>query len=215
MPKKNIANIYDAPKSNVQFSEGQKSKGILDDYAERQHITFKSLNDRWEDLRTPSNLVKISATKPPEWTDYRGGQVLAFGDEAINEEVVFFTIQMPHGWKEGSGIRPHIHLVPEDATAGNARFLLTYSWANKDGVFGAESSETITCAMPGVANTHKLYSFTEIAGTGKEISSILVCSLTRKSSDVLDTFDGKSVYFLEVDFHYLIDSTGSRQELIK
>lgn len=38
---KNIANIYNPPKSNTQFSEGQKSKGILDDYGERQNVSTK------------------------------------------------------------------------------------------------------------------------------------------------------------------------------
>ena len=33
-----LANIFNPPKSNVQFSEGQKSKGILDDFAVRKNI---------------------------------------------------------------------------------------------------------------------------------------------------------------------------------
>lgn len=38
---RNIANLYDPPKSNTQFIEGHKSKGILDDYAERQNVSSK------------------------------------------------------------------------------------------------------------------------------------------------------------------------------
>jgi len=41
-PRK-IENFFDAPKSNVQFSEGQKSKGILDDYAQRKVLRTKEL----------------------------------------------------------------------------------------------------------------------------------------------------------------------------
>ena len=41
MGKKNIANIYNPPKSNTQFSEGEKSKGILDDYAVRADVATK------------------------------------------------------------------------------------------------------------------------------------------------------------------------------
>ncbi|KKL16487.1 hypothetical protein LCGC14_2495030, partial [marine sediment metagenome] len=41
MGKKNIANLYDPPKSSVQFNEGQKSKGILDDYAVRGDVATK------------------------------------------------------------------------------------------------------------------------------------------------------------------------------
>ena len=36
-PRK-IENLFNKPKSNVQFSEGQKSKGILDDFAVRKNI---------------------------------------------------------------------------------------------------------------------------------------------------------------------------------
>lgn len=36
--KPGMSRMFDAPKSNVQFSEGQKSKGILDDFAERQNV---------------------------------------------------------------------------------------------------------------------------------------------------------------------------------
>jgi len=35
---KNIANIYNPPKSNTQFIEGHKSKGILDDFAVRKSV---------------------------------------------------------------------------------------------------------------------------------------------------------------------------------
>lgn len=36
--KPGMSRMFDAPKQNVQFSEGQKSKGILDDFAERQNV---------------------------------------------------------------------------------------------------------------------------------------------------------------------------------
>lgn len=35
---RNMENVFTPPKSNVQFSEGQKSKGILDDYAVRKNL---------------------------------------------------------------------------------------------------------------------------------------------------------------------------------
>lgn len=38
MAKKNIANLYDPPKSKTQFIEGHKSKGILDDFSVRSSV---------------------------------------------------------------------------------------------------------------------------------------------------------------------------------
>ena len=38
---RNLVNIYNPPKSNTTFSEGIKSKGILDDHAVRQVLQTK------------------------------------------------------------------------------------------------------------------------------------------------------------------------------
>ena len=170
----------------------------------------------WDDCRTPVNAIKINKDKPPTWVSYMGSEVLSFADQAIagNEESVEFTVQLPHSYKEGSSLRPHIHWLAEDNTAGNARWQLTYAWANLNGIF-ATSSETITAAAPAVANKHTFSEFTPINGDGKLASSILLGSLKRKSSEATDTLDGKNAYFLEFDIHYVMDSIGSKTDLNK
>ena len=172
------------------------------------------LNTYWEDLRVTVNSVKVSGTRPPEWTDYKGGQVLAFEDQAVegNEEIVYFTVQLPHAWKYGSDLHAHVHWVPEDNTAGNVRWKLTASWANIGGVFPTETEYTVDAAAPAVADTHSLAELGELDGTGKTLSSMIVCSLSRNSSHANDTLTGKDAYLLEIDFHYEIDSFGSDNE---
>lgn len=39
--QRRMENVFDPPKSQTQFSEGHKSKGILDDYAERQNVSTR------------------------------------------------------------------------------------------------------------------------------------------------------------------------------
>jgi hypothetical protein len=171
----------------------------------------------WDDFRVSINALKVSGSKPPSWTSYKGGEVLAFSDQAVagNEEVVFFTIQMPHHWKLGTDVEAHVHWVPEDNSTGNVRWQLTYSWANEGAAFPAQTSITVNAAAPGVADIHTYSEFPTISGTGKGMSSMMICELRRNSSNAADTFTGKSAYLLEFDLHYEIDSFGSDTESSK
>jgi hypothetical protein len=53
-----------------------------------------------------------------------------------------------------------------------------------------------------------------IDGTGKRVSSILLCHFYRQGADATDTFAG-SAALLSVDFHYEIDSFGSDGQYTK
>lgn len=175
-------------------------------------LPFRLSDPAWDDLRVSVNSVKLAGVRDPEWVSYRDGLVLSFGDEAVNEEIVFFTVQLPHAWKEGTDIEAHVHWVPEDNATGNVRWLLTYSWANIGGAFGASAPLPVNGAAPGVANVHALAELGTIAGAGKTLSSMLVCSLKRESGNAGDTFTGKNAYLLEIDFHYQVDKFGSDNE---
>lgn len=172
--------------------------------------------DAWEDLRVPVNAVKVGPTKVPTLTAYKGSHVYAFADQALaaNEEQITFAVQLPHSYLEGSAIYPHVHWVGQDNTAGNVRWELSYSWANIGSAFPGAQSIYITDANLDT-DVHNIASFLPITGTGKTISSMLLCALSRNSSNALDTFNGKSAYLLEVDFHFQVDSHGSREELTK
>ena len=175
----------------------------------------------WDNLRVPINSVKVSGTKPPTWTSYKGGEVLAFSDQAIagNEENVFFTIQLPHTYKEGSDIYCHVHWVPEDNAGGDVYWALSYSWASVDTAFPAATTIYKASAAGTTTDAHILSTFATIdgdpAGVNFLISSMLICQLRRNSSDVKDTYTGKSAYLLEFDVHYQVDALGSTSELVK
>jgi len=174
----------------------------------------------WDDLRTPVNMLKFSDTKPPVWTSYKGSYVAAFEDQAVNYQSVYWTWQLPHEWEMGTHIVPHIHTVPEDGGAGDVRWEFTYSIAKKDATFPLESTIHITQVMPEVADQHTYFELATISGVElgtnpEDISTMLLCSLSRRSDQIEDTYEGKSVYLLEVDMHYLKDAWGSRLELTK
>lgn len=82
----------------------------------------------WDDLRAPATAIRLPASGffNPAETGYKGGIVLAFGDEATNEEEAEFLFQLPHTYKQETAIYPHVHWVGEDSTAGNVKWGLEY-----------------------------------------------------------------------------------------
>ena len=168
----------------------------------------------WDDVRVPISGVRLPAAAAPTWTAYKGSQVLAF--DGTSTDTIFVVVQLPHMYKQGTDIDVHVHWVPEDATAGNVKWQVTYSWANWSEAFPAETTATVVVAAPEVADVHTKADIIEtISGTGKTISSMLLCSLSRLGGDVEDTYNAKDAYLLEVDFHYQKDTLGSRTETVK
>lgn len=200
----------------VEFPDAIIEKqGYLD-----PHITILNNNLRlnepvWDDLRVPVNSVKVPAASYPDWVAYKGGLVLAFGDQAVegNEEIVYFTVQMPHNWKTGSNILPHVHWTVDDTGSGDAVWKLTYSWANINSVFPTETPDTITDTFDGTSGKHLITSFNEIDASGMNLSSMLICSLRRNSSNAADTLTSQDIILLEIDIHYQIDRLGSKYEI--
>lgn len=162
-----------------------------------------------EDLKFPATSVKVSGSKPPTWTSYKGGEVLAFSDQAVagNEEIVYFNVQVPHGRAANTDVEFHVHWVGEDNTAGDARWALTYSWANIAATFPTEQTLTADCAN-AATDEHLIHSLGKLTGTGKTRSSMIICSLRRNSSHANDTLTAKKAYLLEVDCHIKVSKLG-------
>jgi len=169
----------------------------------------------WDDLRTPVNAVRIPGSKAPGWYNAIGTQVLGFDDEALaaNEEEVYLTVQMPHGYQEGTSIVPHVHFVYALNEVGtNVRWGMSYQWLNVDEAAGVTATiYALSDATNNDAMTHRIAYFPAIVGTGKTISSILTIRLFRNSSNALDTYTGLAD-FLEFDIHYLMNTPGSLAE---
>ena len=189
-------------------------------------VTLAGAATVWDDLQIPGTSVKATGNSPPDLAGgFAGDNTLdLYVFDGVNTlEQVFFTIQIPHRWKQGSTIRPHVHISPTSTNGGDTnarviRFSLEYTWANINGTFGA-SATLLLDSDPFVPNTsqwkHLLAkNATGIDGTGKTLSSMLVCRLYRDPSDSADTYP-QDVAFLQFDIHYEIDSLGSSGEYTK
>lgn len=168
----------------------------------------------WDDLQISMANAKNPASSSPTWFPYQSSEVPAFSKTATN--VLYFSAQMSHTYKEGSDIQFHIHIAYPDNGAGSSVWYFTYSWANIDGTFPAASnSGNVVVVSPAVANYHDDPEIiATISGVGKTISSVLVCSISRLGGDGSDGYDNV-IYLVSGDFHFQKNTIGSRTQLVK
>jgi len=177
----------------------------------------------WDDLRVPLSEPSTGTVKP-EWARFPYGVsgsapfINWFKASGIDE--MYFLVQLPHNWKEGSDIEPHIHWVPSvNGETGPTvpRWGLQYSWISLGVTHSAYTTiygSTIVPSEVLVASRHYLTDLGTIAGSGQKISSMLICRIFRDGDNGADTFAGLAGA-LEVDFHYQLDTFGSRLEYTK
>lgn len=173
--------------------------------------------DLWDDLRFPATgFNPAGSTAPPDISRSTG--LLLFSGTANN--VIAGIAQMPHSWKEGSPVYPHIHVRFPTAATANTRWSIAYDVANPDGLFTNDSgtyTALSTVTVPNANNTkrHVRGQFGLLDMTGMRISACIVWRLTRlASSDAADN-DTSDCEFMELDFHYQMDSGGSVTQAAK
>jgi len=172
----------------------------------------------WDDMRTPASIAKALPGKEATFVAYRGGLVLNFAKNA--DQGIAFNVQLPHSYKLGTDIEFHVHAILPTSGAGvgaeNLKFDFTHSWAAIGDAMPTETSVPKTTDVQNyVAHDHRLIEIANaISGSSIDgVSSMLICSLTRDVS-VANNYDD-AVYVMEVDFHFQIDTIGSRQEAVK
>lgn len=182
---------------------------------------------QWDDLKVPSIATKLGGSKDPTFSKIQdngaGSQgVFAYLFNQTNEQELYFVVQMPHAWNIGSDIKAHVHWVPDGngSEGQTVSWGLEYTWSNINATFGATTiiyaNDTSSGDTTLLDNKHYLTALGTITGTGKTLSSMLLCRVFRDATGALATDDyGNGAWLLEVDFHFEIDSLGSRQEYIK
>ncbi len=131
---------------------------------------------------------------------------------------VQFSVQMPHAWRAGSGIYPHVHMAPWASSTGSqtAQFQLECYNADVGDTFPAvaASYEMSTTWTTDKQWAHLIAGNDQaLAMTGLELSSILKCRLYRDNT-VGGNYANK-VSLLYFDIHYEVDAFGSDEEYIK
>lgn len=182
----------------------------------------------WNDLMVFPDATTKGGSNPPEWgTPFKknaGGTsqgVYLWMFAPNQEEELYFTIQIPHDYREGTDLYPHVHWTTATGTPSGSNVVwgLEYTLVAVGGSFPYTviiSTNTLIpeCGSPSGTGQHLISGFTPVSGTGLGISSILVCRLFRAVGDAADTFPN-AVGLLGFDIHYEQDTQGSREQWTK
>jgi hypothetical protein len=171
---------------------------------------FVLSNTFWDDLRFPVAGINPNGAASDPTRDTTDGRLVF---SASIENIVAIQVQMPHGWKEGSYLAPHIHWSPTSTNTGNVKWQIKYKVANIGEVFPAEWTTITTLdAGDGVADLHQIAGFVpDIVMSNKTFSCMILMLVSRLGNDVQDTYTG-TAKMNEVDIHYQISGFGTGEE---
>jgi len=186
---------------------------------------FALENTVWDDLRFPAqgNRMDVSAGRLDY--DFFNGAIGYQQNARYPEEPVSMIAQMPHEWKEGSIIRPHIHWIQRGSTEPN--WLLAYKIIPKGQTQTVETDfsghtlliKTSNAFTYTAGSIHQITNFGDIDMSLGTVSDIVHFVLFRDNDDFTGLFGGSdsgiTEYLTEFDVHYQIDTMGSNREFIK
>ena len=165
----------------------------------------------WDDVSIQLVSQAGKDASAPGLETFRGSLVgYAFDDDSTEE--LFFSFEMPHGWKTGSALQFHIHYACNTTNTGNAVIGLEISGASINGVFPVPITQTATVPVDGTQ--YKQYVagiIDDFDASALGLSTHFIGRVFRSGADVADTLTG-DLFLLTVGVHHEINSLGSRNE---
>ena len=171
----------------------------------------------WDDLRVPLTNTRINPVNTePDFED-RGDGLFAWGFDADSDSayVLNYTAQGAHTRADSTDEEGHFHWCPDGTNTGSVLWRLVYSMANVGGEWTTIDTLWALDPADGTALKYQLIDFGTLLGSDTmRISHGIIGHVSRIGEDARDTYTG-TAYGIELDFHYQIDSPGSREEYIK
>lgn len=191
-------------------------------------LVMKGQSTVFNDLMVYPDATTKGGSNSPVWSLFKNDGantpsqgVFLWMFSPTTEQEIYFSVQIPHSYKVGTSIYPHVHWTTTTGTPSGTNVVwgLEYTVMKIGGNFGSTNFSTSNSVIPPVGTPsgvgqHLITAFPAISGNGIEISTILVCRLFRKAADGLDTF-ANSVGLLGFDIHYESDTQGSHTEYTK
>jgi hypothetical protein len=163
----------------------------------------------WDDLLMPLVQGKQGQTDKPAWDATNLGYLFPQNDAT---QIIYLNCQIPHRWKVGSVIYPHVHF--DQSVNATPVFKIDYKWSSIGAAVpaGWTTYTMDTLVKPYTSGTiHNIVNnATGIDGTGNGISSMLQMKLYRQDN----VYTGNCLA-TSFDIHIEIDSFGSDTEYSK
>jgi hypothetical protein len=224
--------IFEVDNANNTTRIGNIYSGNYSEFESDGTLEFNGDAVVWDDLRYPAVAFEPGPSRAPDFDKFKddgGGSqgVFIYFFDGSTEEELYGAAQLPHGYKLGTDLHPHVHfIVPTSGASGEfVQWGLEYTISDIGGTFSntniiytdASTAATATTSGDGTLTADKHYraEFPQIdCSSITGISAMIVFRIFRDATDGADDYPNDAG-LLEFDFHYQIDTVGSRSENIK
>lgn len=192
---------------SIKLGDGTNQVKIASDGT----LTLEGTATSWDDLLIEMKESLKGDVEKPDWDSTNFGFLFPRNDTSV---YIVLNVQLPHKWKVGSTIYPHVHFFQNQNVTPT--FKMDYRWINiGDEVSGFTTGYTMnTLVGSQVWTTGQLHRIvnnpTGIDGTNKGISSMLQIKFYRDD----DVYVGDCLV-VSFDIHIEVDSFGSSLEYTK
>lgn len=166
--------------------------------------------DGWADI--VSEFYTRGGPASPGVSQFIGGiYLLEFSDSDVLE--AFANVHIPHAYKPGTMMYPHIHFSVKSNDAGTVRWGVEWTFARRHDSTGQTAfpaTSTIYIDFPVPANSANVHFVAEAAegqgipGIHIEVDGMVMCRVFRDPAHANDTFVG-SVWAITSDMHIEVD----------
>lgn len=207
-----------------QFKENNKQDGLMSVVDKDLQNLWKIVNDLvsffpgsiYADINIGSISLGTAASAPGNVTISSTNIVLRGFDGNVTTEQLYGVVEIPHSYKEGTNIIPHIHWMPSTSSASNVKWQMEYFITKKSGGSAVSTATALVAnsSTSGIAWEGIYANFNEISGTNLTIGSQLAFRLFRDPTDLSDTYPDDAVVET-IGFHYRLDTIGSSTQQVK
>jgi hypothetical protein len=171
--------------------------------------------DGWADI--VSDLFSRDAANCAEGDEYDGVGVWRYDPDVWRR--MFVNFHMPHVWKPGTMIYPHLHFTVTSSAGGLVRLGFRYKWARRHDSTGqltftaAQTIDLNFTIPPNSEDTHFVAEVPEglgIPGTGLEVDAMILMTIIRDGAHIDDTFPA-GIFAITGDLHIEVDRHATPQ----
>lgn len=192
--------------NSIKIGENNSNYLEIDQNGELRLVGNSSV---WDDIVQPATTGRQGSNITPvfDYTD-----LVALFPANNTSHILYFNIQMPHRWKYGSTIYPHVHIIQESNQ--QAIFNMDYRWASVGTLFPSIWSTYIIdhykFEYPGSGQFHQIVTNTSGLTGNYTLSSVLQIKLYRNDNN----FSG-NCKLISFDIHFESDTLGTFTEYEK
>jgi len=170
----------------------------------------------WTDKAVSVAVARPGSTPPAfvQFKDDGAGSTGVFAFKFVGNllKELFFDLQLPHSYKVGTDVKPHVHLASAGTATTTMDWGLEYTLAPVNGTFGDTDLLTAQYTPSGTAFKHEILGLGTIDGASLGLSAVIICRLYRDGAGDTNNDD---CYAVSVDFHFEMDTLGSDGETTK